>query len=73
MIINRIPEAPVGICVTFDDDTEVPIEVGYQEHALTTGQHCEQDLLDGPRVHPRRHNPARRTAVVADHRLGATR
>jgi hypothetical protein len=30
MIINRIPEAPVGICVTFDDDTEVPIEVGYQ-------------------------------------------
>jgi hypothetical protein len=29
MIINRIPEAPVGICVTFDDDTEVPIEVGY--------------------------------------------
>ena len=30
MIINGIPEAPVGICVTFDDDTEVPIEVGYQ-------------------------------------------
>jgi hypothetical protein len=30
MIINRSPEAPVGICVTFDDDTEVPIEVGYQ-------------------------------------------
>jgi uncharacterized protein (DUF3084 family) len=27
MIINRIPEAPVGICVTFDDHAEVPIEV----------------------------------------------